>query len=66
VQDLREEEMTQKELECDRLLDEMRELDRIDKLKAENDKLREALEEIANHHWSSDHSKWLAKRALEG
>ena len=27
--------------------------------------LRAALEEIANHHWSSDHSKWLARRALK-
>ena len=33
--------------------------------RAERDRLQAALEEIANHHWSSDHSKWLARRALD-
>jgi len=37
--------MNPKELECDRILDEMRELDRIDKLEVENAELRDVLRE---------------------
>jgi len=39
---------------------------RSDLIEAERDRLRAALEELADHHWSSDHTKWLARRALEG